>query len=136
MKGDEFLAQVGARPPFSRMNPRIGAFFKEYLSNEKIVKFGEFHVLNTHFPPYPSPAFDNMVAHYNTIAETGKRSLFSVTFAVTNRCMYNCRHCYNAGRGQEDLDLKALGGIVSALQEMDVVHVTLSGGGTPDTRRP
>jgi len=128
MRGDEFLAQVMREPAFSRMHPKVAAFFKDYLAGEKVTKFNGYHVLNTHFPPYPSPAFDNMVEHFNLIGETTERRLFSVTLAVTNRCMYNCWHCYNAGRNQEDTPSDALKTAVRDLQDLGVVHVTLTGG--------
>jgi MoaA/NifB/PqqE/SkfB family radical SAM enzyme/SAM-dependent methyltransferase len=128
MKGKEFLAQVLHEPPFSRMHPKVAAFLKDYLAHEKVVKFGGKHILNTHFPPYPSPAFDNMAAQFNAIGEITERSLFSVTLAVTNRCPYNCWHCYNAGRSQQDVSLAALQETVRQLQQLNVVCVTLTGG--------
>lgn len=128
MKGSDFFTQISGQPPFSRMNPQVAAFFKDYLALEKVVRFGDKHVVNTHFPPFPSPAFDNMVDHFDAIGEVEERRLFSVTIAVTNRCTYSCWHCYNAGRNQTDLSLAGLRKVVSALQVLGVVHVTLSGG--------
>lgn len=128
MKGDEFLTTMAGRPPFAALHPQIAAFLKDYLSGEKVVRFGDQYVINTHLPPYPGPAFDNMAEHFSADAEVRDGKLFSVTLAVTNRCTYRCWHCYNADRSQEDLSLGAWKGIASALQERDVVHVTLSGG--------
>jgi len=128
MRGTEFFSQLSGQPPLSRMNPQVAAFFRDYLAQEKVVRFGDRYVLNTHFPPYPSSAFDNMVEHFDTIGEVEERRLFSVTLAVTNRCMYNCWHCYNAGRSQKDLSLAEWRKVVSALQDLSVVQVTLTGG--------
>jgi MoaA/NifB/PqqE/SkfB family radical SAM enzyme/SAM-dependent methyltransferase len=128
MKGKEFLAQVLHEPPFSRLHPKVAAFLKDYLAHEKVVKFRGKHVVNTNFPPYPSPAFDNMAAQFNAIGEVTERSLFSVTLAVTNRCPYNCWHCYNAGRSQRDVPLAVLQEVVRQLRELNVVNVTLTGG--------
>lgn len=55
MRGDELFAQMATRPPFTKLHPRVAAFFKDYLSSEKAVRFGERHVINTNFPPVPSP---------------------------------------------------------------------------------
>jgi MoaA/NifB/PqqE/SkfB family radical SAM enzyme/ubiquinone/menaquinone biosynthesis C-methylase UbiE len=110
------------------MNPQVAAFFKDYLAQEKVVRFGEQYVLNTHFPPFPSTAFDNMAGHFDAIGGAEGRRLFSVTLAVTNRCTYRCWHCYNAGRSQEDLPLAELRKVVSAIQGLGAVHVTLTGG--------
>jgi MoaA/NifB/PqqE/SkfB family radical SAM enzyme/SAM-dependent methyltransferase len=128
MKGQEFLAQVLHEAPFSRLHPKVAAFLKEYLEHEKVVEFGGRYVVNTQFPPYPSGAFDNMAAQFNAIGEVAQRSLFSVTLAVTNRCPYNCWHCYNAGRSQQDVPLSALQETARQLQELNVVSVTLTGG--------
>lgn len=127
MRGDEFFIKVAGQPPFSRMHPKIASFFKEYLSHEKVVQFQDRFVVNTHFPPYPSPAFENMVEHFDAIGEA-RRSLFSATLAVTNKCMYRCWHCYNAGRSQRDVPLDCLKDVSGTLQEMGAVHVTLTGG--------
>jgi MoaA/NifB/PqqE/SkfB family radical SAM enzyme/ubiquinone/menaquinone biosynthesis C-methylase UbiE len=128
MRGDEFFTQVLSRPPFSKMHPKVAAFFKEYLSREKVIEFNGHYVVNTHFPPYPSRAFDNFAQQFNLVGQVGERRLFSVTLAVTNRCGYNCWHCYNAGRSQRDVPLSVLVRVVNELQESGAVHVTLTGG--------
>ena len=128
MKGTDFFVKVLREPPFSEMHPKVGAFFKDYLEHEKVVKFNGGYVMNTHFPPYPSPAFDKMASHFNMIGDAGDRHLMSVTLAVTNRCMYDCWHCYNAGRSQQDMPLSVLKDLASQLQDLGVVDVTLSGG--------
>jgi len=125
MKGDEFFRQAATQPPFSKMHPRVAAFFKDYLAHEKVVHFDGRFVLNTHFPPYPSRAFDNLAAHFDQI---GERRLHSVTLAVTNRCPYRCWHCYNAGRCQQDISLSTLRELAAQLQERGAVMVSLSGG--------
>ncbi|MHC4497526.1 MAG: radical SAM protein [Planctomycetota bacterium] len=128
MKGDEFFTQVLSRPPFSKMHPRVAAFFKEYLSREKVIEFNGHYVVNTHFPAYPSRAFDSFAQQFNLVGQTEQRRLYSVTLAVTNRCRYNCWHCYNAGRSQRDVPLSVLLRVVKELQDLGVVHVTLTGG--------
>lgn len=126
--GRQFLAEVLHEPPFSKLHPKVAAFLKDYLLHEKVVRFDGKYVVNTHFPPFPSTAFDNMAAQFNAIGEVTERSLFSVTLAVTNRCPYNCWHCYNAGRSQEDMSLATLKETVQQLQDLAVVHVNLTGG--------
>ncbi|MHC4616506.1 MAG: radical SAM protein [Planctomycetota bacterium] len=128
MKGDEFFMQVLSRPPFSKMHPRVAAFFKDYLSNEKVIEFNGHFVVNTHFPPYPSGAFDNFAEQFNLVGLTEQKRLYSVALAVTNRCGYDCWHCYNAGRSQRDVPLSVWLQVVKELQELGVVHVTLTGG--------
>ncbi|MBX7258489.1 MAG: radical SAM protein [Candidatus Hydrogenedentes bacterium] len=128
MNGTEFFARVIHEPAFSKMHPKVATFLKGYLAHEKVARFGDCYVVNTHFPPYPSHAFDTMAAQFNAIGRSTERSLFSVTLAVTNRCSYNCWHCYNAGRSLDDTPLSVLKDTARQLQELHVVHVTLTGG--------
>jgi MoaA/NifB/PqqE/SkfB family radical SAM enzyme/SAM-dependent methyltransferase len=128
MKGEVFLKMCVGRPPFSKMHPRMLSFFKTYLSQEKVIRFQGRYVLNTHFPPYPGPAFDTLVKNFNEVGEAGSRRLFSVTLAVTNRCSYRCWHCYNANRSQQDVPLSTLNTIVAQIQDLGAANVTLSGG--------
>jgi uncharacterized radical SAM superfamily Fe-S cluster-containing enzyme len=128
MKGDVFFEQILSKSQFAKMHPKVASFFKDYLTNEKALNFNDRFVLNTHFPPYPSRAFENLVEHFSSIGDVSERHLFSVTLAVTNRCNYRCWHCYNAGRDQQDIPLSAHKELVTELQELGVVHVTLSGG--------
>jgi len=34
-RGDDFFTTLASRPPFSRLDPALAAFFKDYLSHEK-----------------------------------------------------------------------------------------------------
>jgi len=128
MKGDDFFHRVSAQRPFTDLHPKTAAFFKEYLASEKVAVFGDQFVVNTNFPPYPSPAFDNMVSQFDRLGQTHGRRLYSVTLAVTNRCSYDCWHCYNAGRSQDDLSLSTLKRLVGELNALSPVIVTLTGG--------
>ncbi|HEY5912258.1 MAG TPA: radical SAM protein, partial [Verrucomicrobiae bacterium] len=128
MRGDEFFQAIATRPPFTRLHPRVAAFFKDYLGKEKVVSFRGRSVINTHFPPYPSPAFDRLAGQFAELGNAATRRLYSVTLAVTNRCSFACWHCYNAGRSQVDLPLDALQGLARRLQRLGAVMVTLTGG--------
>src|SRR5512136_2464532 len=108
MRGDEFFQTLSRRPPFTKLHPRVASFFKDYFAKEKIIPFNGQFVVNTHFPPYPSPAFDQLVAQFAQLGNAETRRLYSVTLAVTNRCPFNCWHCYNAGRSQNDTPFDAL----------------------------
>jgi MoaA/NifB/PqqE/SkfB family radical SAM enzyme/protein-L-isoaspartate O-methyltransferase len=128
MRGDEFFRRIAVQPPLTKLHPRLAGFFKDYFAREKVVPFGERFVVNTHFPPYPSPAFDNLAAAFGQYGDAGARRLYSVTFAVTNRCSFNCWHCYNAGRSQTDLPLETLRRVVGELRALGAVQVALTGG--------
>jgi len=128
MRGNDFFLRIASQPPFSRLHPSVAQFFKDYLTYEKIIEFDHQYVLNTHFPPFPSLAFDRMVEQFNAIGEVEERHLYSLTLAVTNRCNYKCWHCYNAGRSEDDLPLRVLRDIINQLKKLGVVMITLTGG--------
>ncbi len=129
MNGQAFFSELAKAPKFSGMDPKLASFLKTYLAGEKVVQFGDQAVINTHFPPYPSPGFDRMISQFGGIGQAkDQRQLYSVTVAVTNRCPYNCWHCYNAGRSQADLSLTQFQEVARQLRDMHVVKVTLSGG--------
>jgi len=128
MRGDAFFREAAKRPPFSKLHPRMAQFFKDYLAHEKVIEFRGRRVVNTHFPPWPGPAFDNLVEGFSRLGDAQQRRLYSVTLAVTNRCPFRCWHCYNAGRREEDLPLEVLRRTAAQLQDMGAVTVTLTGG--------
>ena len=128
MRGDELFIRMATRPPFSKLHPRMGVFFKEYLAGERAVEFHGKTVVNTHFPPWPSRAFDRLAEQFGALGDAGTRRLYSVTLAVTNRCPLHCWHCYNAGRAQTDLSLEGLKRIAVQLQDLGAIIVTLTGG--------
>ncbi|HUT33506.1 MAG TPA: radical SAM protein [Planctomycetota bacterium] len=128
MRGDAFLEQFSARPPFSLLHPRLAAFYRDYLAGERVVEFNGRYVVNSHYPPYPSGAFDSFVGQFRRLGDVAERHIYSLTFAVTNRCPYRCWHCYNAGRSQKDLPLDTLRRVVGEIQALGAVLVTLTGG--------
>ncbi|HVS53146.1 MAG TPA: radical SAM protein [Opitutaceae bacterium] len=128
MRGDEFFSGIATQPPFTKLHPQIGAFLKNYFAKEKVIPFGGRFVVNTNFPPYPSPAFDQLVEQFSRLGHASHRRLYSVTLAVTNRCSFDCWHCYNTGRSQMDLPLGVVRHLAGELQQLGAVMVTLTGG--------
>ena len=128
MRGDELFVRISTRPPFTKLHPSVAAFLKEYLSHEKAVRFGDRWVVNTHFAPYPSRAFETLAESFARLGDASDRRLYSVTLAVTNRCRYDCWHCYNAGRSQADVPLPRMIELAARLQDLGAAMVTLTGG--------
>ncbi len=128
MKGNEFFLEASKRPPFSKLHPMVASFFKQYLEQEKVIQFNDQFILNTHFPPYPSPAFDRLADNFSQVGDCHNRRLYSVAWAVTNKCDFHCWHCYNAGRSREDVPFEGLKRVASDLQKMGAVMITLTGG--------
>jgi MoaA/NifB/PqqE/SkfB family radical SAM enzyme/protein-L-isoaspartate O-methyltransferase len=128
MRGDDFFVELSQQPAATKLHPQVAAFLKNYFAKEKVVTFGDRRVINTNFPPYPSPAFDNLLGQFARPVAATARRLYSVTLAVTNRCPFNCWHCYNAGRSQADIPLPVLRNLAGELQDMGATMVTLTGG--------
>ena len=128
MRGDEFFVEASRRPPFTKLHPQVAAFFKDYLAKEKVIRFGGRFVVNTHFPPYPSRAFDRLAEEFLLLGDASRRRLYSVTLAATNRCTYHCWHCYNAGRSQVDLTFPVMQRLATQLLDLGAVTITLTGG--------
>ena len=128
MQGIEFLNQVALDPLFRKVHPKVADFYRQYISHEKVILHNGQYVINSHFPPYPSGAFENLAERFNHIPSVNDRRLFSVMMAITNRCPYDCWHCYNAGRSQKDVALSDLLRVVDQIKELGALHVTLTGG--------
>ena len=128
MQGTRFLEEVAGRPPFSKLHPEVAAFFRDWLAHEKVRTWRGRQVVNVHFPPWPSRAFDALVAQFARLGDAADDWLYSVTLAVTNRCSFHCWHCYNAGRSEDDLSLPEMRELARQLQQLGAVRVTLTGG--------
>jgi MoaA/NifB/PqqE/SkfB family radical SAM enzyme/SAM-dependent methyltransferase len=128
LRGDRFFTAIATKPPLTKLHPRLVSFFKDYFSREKAVRFGDHMVVNTHFPPYPSRAFDQLAEGFRLLGDANERRLYSVDVAVTNRCPLRCAHCYNAGRRQADLPVTTHRRVARELQDRGAVMVTLTGG--------
>jgi MoaA/NifB/PqqE/SkfB family radical SAM enzyme/SAM-dependent methyltransferase len=128
MRGSDLFHRLASREPFTGLHPSVAQFFRDYLSREKTVRFGDRFVINTHFPPYPSSAFDSLAEHFGALGDPHNRKLYSVTLGVTNRCHYHCWHCSNAGRAESDMPLADIQKIACELSDMGAVMITLSGG--------
>lgn len=132
MRGDEFFAEISKRVPFTKLHPSVAAFFKDYFRQEKVVRFGDRFVVNTNFPPYPSGAFDRLTELFGELGDAATRLLYSVTVAVTNRCPFNCWHCYNAGRSQADMPLADVQTLARRRRDLDRRRTAAQGRPRPD----
>ena len=53
MQADAFFVEIAKRPPFTRLHPKVGAFFKAYFAHEKVVRFGDQIVREHAFSTLP-----------------------------------------------------------------------------------
>jgi len=127
----EYLAGYAAdhdgQTPLSKMSAETVDRIMAYFSEERAIRFDGRHVVNAIVPPVPSRAFDRFLGFFGAwpAREAG---LCSVSLAVTNRCPYHCRRCYNARRSQTDLPLETLQSVIAGLLDRGASTVALTGG--------
>ncbi len=122
----QFLAEFMRTIDMNLFTPSLYKFFTDFLSIERVRRHGPQYVISNFIPPFPGKAFDRFI---ETFFGDGQASrIQAVDLAVTNACMFNCRHCYNAGRTVADPSAADLKRLVSALQDMGVFVINLTGG--------
>jgi len=127
MKDNEiFLAEFTKSVDMRFFTPSLYGYLKDFLEIEKVRRYRDQFVINTFIPPFPGIAFDRFLSTY---FGTEKRTpIQSVDLAVTNACVFNCWHCYNAGRQLCDLPAESLQKIVEKLQDLGAIVINFTGG--------
>ncbi len=123
---EQFLSDFMQRVDLNLFTPSLYDYLLDFLEIEKIRRHNGRYVINTFIPPFPGPAFDRFLLSY--FGHNGSPPIQSVDLAVTNACVYNCRHCYNAKRRIEDLPTKTLQKAVRQLQDCGAIVVNFTGG--------
>jgi MoaA/NifB/PqqE/SkfB family radical SAM enzyme/ubiquinone/menaquinone biosynthesis C-methylase UbiE len=127
MKNNErFLNDFMKTMDMRYFSPSLYQYLHDFLEIEKGREYNNQFVLSTFIPPYPGKAFDRFMKSY--FGPEKGTAIQSVDLAVTNACMYNCRHCYNAGRRIDDPPKEILINIVRRLQELGAIVINFTGG--------
>ncbi len=100
---------------------------------KKIAKVDGRYFWYNHMPGYPSKAFNRYFAReLNLMSPSGneQKTLRSVIFSITNKCAYQCEHCYAWDNlNQPDLlESKELISSVLKFQDMGVTQIYFTGG--------
>jgi MoaA/NifB/PqqE/SkfB family radical SAM enzyme/ubiquinone/menaquinone biosynthesis C-methylase UbiE len=125
-ENDQFLSEFTKSVDMRFFTPSLYRYLKDFLEIEKVRPYGNQFVINTFIPPFPGPAFDRFLSTY--FGTEKKTPIQSVDLAVTNGCVFNCWHCYNAGRQLSDLSTGSLQKIVKRLQELGAMVINFTGG--------
>jgi MoaA/NifB/PqqE/SkfB family radical SAM enzyme/ubiquinone/menaquinone biosynthesis C-methylase UbiE len=123
---ERFLGEFMQKVNMQIFRPSLYRFFVEFLSIERVRRYGQQYVISTFIPPFPSQAFDRFLDMFTGCRDGS--SVNSVDLAVTNACMFKCRHCYNAGRKIADPSVEDIKGMVTRLQSLGAFVVNLTGG--------
>jgi len=123
---DLFLSEFMNSVDLGLFSPSLYQYLLDFLKIEKVRRYNGQYVISTFIPPFPRKAFDRFLSTY---FESGKRTpIQSADIAVTNACMFNCWHCYNAGRVLRDLSLESIQKVVWDLQRLGAIVINFTGG--------
>jgi MoaA/NifB/PqqE/SkfB family radical SAM enzyme len=103
---------------------------KTVVKYRHMVRFGDKVLLDSTFPPFPSPAFYKRISNYiNNLDLTGLPSGI-VSISTTNCCPYSCAFCSTNARHNLDTDLdeELLKKTIRQLEDLGVATLILHGG--------
>ncbi len=118
----EFMRNVDMR----LFTPSLYRYFTDFLSIERVRQHGNQYVISNFIPPYPGKAFERFMQSF--FNGDGPSGIQAVDLAVTNACMFNCRHCYNAGRRVADPSTEEVCRLITQLQQLGAMVINLTGG--------
>jgi len=107
---------------------------RKKLKIKKIIRFGSNYYLSLEKPHFPSKQWKVMLANggMNMGVEGAKRNFHTdlAILAVTSRCAFNCKHCYEKHNinDSDDISLETWSNVINGLQQKGVSIVALSGG--------
>jgi len=100
------------------------------LKYRYMVKFNDAVIIDSTFPPYPSPAFDKRLSNYINNLDLTELPSGIVSLSTTNCCPYSCTFCSTTAHRNPvaDLDEKLLKDTISQIEALGVPTVILHGG--------
>lgn len=108
--------------------------FRRRLALTKIVKFNNLYYSTPTVPGFPSKAFDNSMKNgglnFNSAGTPLKRQIDSLFLAITNKCVLNCKHCYEKQNinKESNIGLENWKAIIKLFQSKGVSIIILTGG--------
>lgn len=101
-----------------------------FLKYRYPVKFGEYVVLDSTYPPYPSKAFNKRIANYINHLDMTELPTGILSISITNSCPYACAFCSTNARKktENDLDEELLKRTIRQVEEAGVPTIIMHGG--------
>jgi len=101
--------------------------------NPRYIKSGTRYYWTSDFPGWPSNTFNSYIKNeFKRINPTitKSNSLQTIIFAITNRCVLRCEHCFEWDKldSVDKLSLEELKHILAKIQHKGISHIQLSGG--------
>jgi MoaA/NifB/PqqE/SkfB family radical SAM enzyme len=141
----KYLLQRKKYPLFALKSSQGGMRTTRRILNDlhicKAVKYGKHYYFGLTTPRWPSQPFDRMAANGGlNIAAAGtpqKRQIDIAILAITRKCTYKCKHCYeHYNLGETDVVPRdRWKEVIKSLQQIGVSVITISGG-EPMLRHP
>jgi len=119
------FASLKSNPRLLLAKPSINVFLLGYIRKFRPRRVGGHLILHSHLPPLNSSAYSRFVDMHILRRTPGPSH---AQIGVSSVCPHKCGFCYNHGRSGEPLDSDAILRAVSALQELGVVWLGLTGG--------
>jgi MoaA/NifB/PqqE/SkfB family radical SAM enzyme len=95
-----------------------------------MVRFGEKAIMDSTFPPFPSPAFDKRISNYLNNLDLTELPSGIVSISTTNCCPYSCAFCSTNARHDTDTDLDEdlIKQTIRQVEDLGVATIILHGG--------
>ena len=107
------------------------SFLKDALVKyRQMVRFGDVVVMDSTFPPFPSPAFDKRISNYINHLDVTEAPSGIISLSTTNCCPYSCAFCSTNARRrtEDDLDEELLKRTIKQIEGLGVPQLILHGG--------
>ncbi len=100
------------------------------LRYRNMVRFGDKVIIDSTFPPFPSPAFDRRLSNYLNYFDIQDIPSGIVSISTTNLCPYSCSFCSTNSRriSKADLDEELIINTIKQIEGLGVPMIILHGG--------
>jgi len=95
---------------------------------EKLTLHNGKFVISSDLPPFPSEAFDRFITALHSTRGDDVVIPIYASFSITNKCVYNCWHCYINSLKEEDMSTESALKIIKMLQDLGISVIALTGG--------
>ena len=96
--------------------------------NEKLTLHNGKFVISSDLPPFPSKAFDRFLRALRSTRNEEVIIPIYASFSITNKCVYNCWHCYINSLKEEDMSTESVLKIITMLQDLGISVIAFTGG--------
>ncbi len=109
---------------------KLGFLHHTILKYRYMVRFKDWVVLDSTFPPFPSKAFDKRISNYLNHFDMQEIPSGIVSISTTNCCPYSCSFCSTSAHRNPELDLdeNLLKTTIKQVESLGVPTIILHGG--------